>query len=116
MLESLTNLTVLDSEFNELQARIDEEEKNLQTIYNVLNDKRKFGLSLSEMYSSSYMLSKSSGEYAIYEKLIKNKEIMSLDYKELSEAIFVIKAKNLEKLYYTFIQDKEKNPLIDIII
>ena len=38
---------------------------------------------------------------------------MALSYNELREALFVIKSKSLEKLYYNFIQDKEKNPLID---
>lgn len=113
MIDSLTDLAALEAEYDSLQKKVDAEEKNLETIYSVLNDKRPFGLSLSEMYSSSYMISKSSSEYSVYTKLIENEDIMSLDYKELSEALFVIKAKNLEKLYYNFVQDKEKNPLID---
>ncbi len=113
MVESLINIEALEEEFNALQGKINSEENILDTIYNVLNDKRPFGLSLSEMYSSSYMLSKSSSEYSIYLKLIENQNIMALDYKTLNDALFVIKAKNLEKLYYDFIQDKERNPLID---
>lgn len=113
MIESLVDIDALSSEYNSLQERINTEERNLETIYSVLNDKRPFGLSLSEMYSSSYMLTKSSAEYSIYTKLIENADIMALDYKTLSDALFVIKAKNLEKLYYDFIQDKERNPLID---
>ena len=113
MVESLVNIDALSEEYDTLQGKIDSEEKNLDTIYNVLNDKRAFGLSLSEMYSSSYMLSKSSAEYSIYTKLIENQDIMALNYRELNDALFVIKAKNLEKLYYDFIQDKERNPLID---
>lgn len=113
MIDSLTDIAALEAEYDSLQKKVDAEEKNLETIYSVLNDKRPFGLSLSEMYSASYMISKSSSEYAVYTKLIENEDIMSLNYKELSEALFVIKAKNLEKLYYNFVQDKEKNPLID---
>ena len=113
MVESLVDIEPLQLEYNELQQKINKEEKNLETIYEVLNVKRSFGLSLIDMYSSSYMLSKTSSEYDIYTKLIENSEIMSLDYKALSEALFVIKAKNLEKLYYNFVQDKERNPLID---
>ena len=113
MTESLSDIEGFQKDYDVVQQKIDVEEKKLNTIYNVLNEKRKFGLSLLEMYSSSYMLSKNSSEYAIYTKLIDNAEIMALDYKELSEALFVIKSKNLEKLYYDFVQDKEKNPLID---
>ena len=113
MLESLADVAYLENEYNALQQKIDHEEKSLDTIYNVLNQVRPFGLSLSDMYASSSMLSKTSTEYGIYTKLCENTEIMAFDYNELSEALFVIKAKNLEKLYYNFIQDKEKNPLID---
>lgn len=113
LVESLSDIDALQKEYDFLQQKVDAEEKKLNTIYNVLNEKRSFGLSLLEMYSSSYMLSKNSNEYAIYTKLTDNAEIMALDYKELSDALFVIKSKNLEKLYYDFVQDKEKNPLID---
>ena len=113
MVDSLADIKSYEAEYNDLQSKIDRERKSLDTIYEVLNEKRAFGLTLSEMYSSSYMLSKSSAEYAIYTKLLDNVEIMSLDYKELSDALFVIKSKNLEKLYYDFVQEKERNPLID---
>lgn len=109
----MADVEQLEGEYNALQQKIDLEEKNLDTIYRVLNEVRPFGLSLSDMYSSSSMISKSSTDYDIYSKLCENTEIMTLSYKELSDALFVIKAKSLEKLYYNFIQDKEKNPLID---
>ena len=113
MTDSLTDVSYLEGEYAALQQKIDLEEKNLDTIYNVLNEVRPFGLSLSDMYASSSMLSKNSSDYDVYMKLCENAEIMALNYKELSDALFVIKAKNLEKLYYNFVQDKEKNPLID---
>ncbi len=113
MLESLADVPSLELEYNGIQEKIDIEEKNLNTIYRALNDTRPFGLSLTEMYSSSSMISKTSNEYYIYTKLCENADIMALNYRELSDALFVIKAKSLERLYYNFIQDKEKNPLID---
>ncbi len=113
MIESLADIGPLEEQYAALASKISAEEKSLERIYEVLNEKRKFGLSLSEMYSSSYMLSKSSAEYGIYTKLIQNENIMALGYKELSDALFVIKSENLEKLYYDFMQDKERNPLID---
>ena len=113
MSEVPIDINALQAQYNEIENKIKKEEQSLKDIYNVLNETRPFGLSLSQMYSSSYMLSKSSSEYAIYTQLLQNESIMSLGYKELSEALFVIKSNNFEKLYYDFIQNKEKNPLID---
>ena len=113
MADNPVNIESLSEEYDTLQRKIDSEEKTLDTIYSVLNDKREFGLSLSEMYSSSYMLTKSSNEYSVYLKLIENQDVMALNYKELKDALFVIKAENLQKLYYDFLQDKERNPIID---
>ena len=113
MIDDLIDVAPLSAEYKTVQEKIAKEQHKLETIYEALNTKRSFGLSLLEMYSSSYMLSKTSADYAIYTKLIEDAEIMGLNYSELSEALVDIKAKNLEKLYYDFIQDKEKNPLID---
>ena len=113
MIESLADVDAMSAEYDELQAKIEREEKDLKTIFNVLNTRRPFGLSLSDMYSSSYMLHKSSQEYGIYLQLIEREDILALSYKQISDALFVIKTRSLEKLYYDFIQNKEKNPLID---
>ncbi len=113
MIESLVDLTALETEYNALAQKIAKEEESLDLIYRTLNEVRPFGISLIDMYSSSYMISKTSADYAIYESLVQNAEIMALDYKALSEALFVIKAKELGKLYYDFVEDKKKNPLID---
>ncbi len=107
------NLQSLIDEYNDLQKRIDGEEKLLNDIYHLLNDKRPFGLSLSEMYSSSYMLQKNSSEYAAYLRMVESKNVMALNYKELSDAMFTIKANNVIETYYSFVQAKEKNPIID---
>lgn len=107
------NVPNLIEEYAGIQARIDQEEKSLEDIYHLLNDKRPFGLSLSEMYSSSYMLQKNSSEYAAYLRMIEYKNVMALTYKELSDAMFTIKANNIVETYYNFVQAKEKNPIID---
>ena len=112
-LDQHINLQALMDEYAGLQARIDQEEKTLEDIYHLLNDKRPFGLSLSEMYSSSYMLQKNSSEYAAYLKMIEYKNVMSLTYRELADAMFTIKANNITETYYSFVQAKEKNPIID---
>ena len=114
--EGLVDVSALQNEYNDLQKKVDTEEKTLEEIYSLLNDKRPFGLSLSEMYNSSYMLSKNSNEYATYQKLIEQKDIMSLSFKELSDALFAIKAENLGDMYYNFVTAKEKNPVIDSML
>ena len=107
------SLDEIEIKYSEIQKKIKNEEASLESIYKLLSDKTPFGLSLSEMYSSSTMLSKTSSEYAIYESLKDNILLMSLGYSELRDALFVIRSKNLETLYYNFMQAKEKNPLID---
>ena len=79
----------------------------------MLNDKQPFGLSLSDMYSSSYMLPKGSGEYAVYLRMVESKDLMALNFKELSEAMFTIRANNIIDTYYSYALAKEKNPIID---
>lgn len=113
MIASLVDVNALQAEYDELQQRINEETDKLDAIYRVLNDTRPFGLSLSEMYGSSSMLAKNSAEYGIYTKLLEHRGLMALNYKELSDALFGIKEKNLQTIYYNFVEDKEKNPLID---
>lgn len=112
-IESLDNIAKLEEDYNELEGKIAEQVENLETIFKVLNDKRPFGLSLKEMYTSSYNLNKNSNEYATYLKLIENKDVMSLSFKELSDAMFGIRSMDLGKTYYNFMLDKEKNPIID---
>ncbi len=113
MISALVDVAKLEASYNELQDKINAETEKLDDIYKVLNDKRPFGLSLSEMYSSSTMLQKNSVDYGIYTKLVNYSDIMSMTYKELNESLMDIKSKNLEELYYNYLQDKDKNPVID---
>ena len=114
--DSHINVDSLIEEYDKLQARIDAEEKTLNDIYHTLNDKRPFGLSLAEMYSSSYVLAKNSVEYPVYQAMLGAKDVLALKYGELSDALFAIKANNLAKTYYVFVEAKEKNPIIDSML
>ena len=106
----------LEDEFNEIENKIQAEVKNLETIQRVLNEPRPFGISLASMYSSSYNIPKNTPEYAIYIKMLDNKRLLSLNYKEMSEALFSINSMKLADMYYNFMQDKEKNPVIDCML
>ena len=99
---STLDLESLGNEFLELEGKLKNEEESLNLIYHTLNDKRPFGLSLSEMYASSYSIPKNSYDYTVYLKLIDNPDLMSLSYKEFADALFAIKDKELEKIYYLF--------------
>ncbi len=113
---SLADISALQKQYNEIEERIKAEEKTLDSIYHTLCDTRPFGLSLSEMYSSSNMLQKNSSEYNIYQELLSDKEVLSLNYKEMRDALFAISANNLSQMYYKFIESKEKNPIIDCML
>ncbi len=112
LVEALVDVDALQKEYDELERKVQDEVKKLEIITRLLCEPRAFGLSLFEMYSSSYILQKNSSEYTTYTKLIENPQIMSLSYKELSDALFVIRANNLDKIYYEYVQDVEKNPVI----
>ena len=114
--EALCDVDALNREYDELQARIDAEEANLNAIEKTLTSKRAFGLSLSEMYSSSYMIAKNTVEYSIYLRMIEDKGLMKLGYKALSDALFAIRAESLAELYYRFVESKEKNPIIEYML
>ncbi len=104
----------LDKEYNEIQERIDAEEAKLNKIHDTLTRARMpFGLSLSDMYSSSYNLAKNSTEYAIYLEMIKSPALLAMTYKDLAESMFSIREMKLGEMYYEFMQSKQKNPLID---
>ncbi len=104
------------SEYCELEEKIKAEECSLNEIDSLLNDKRPFGLSLAEMYSSSYMLPKNSSEYNAYLAMQDFPDLLALNYKELSDSLFAIKAENLADIYYSFAEEKGKNPLIDMML
>jgi len=112
---SPVDIRELNSEYEQLKSRIAKEKATLDSIYDTLNTKRPFGLSLSEMYNSSTTIAKNTTDYQIYTKLLEDQDIMKLTYDELSEALFAIKGHDLQKLYYDFVEAKEKNPLIDLM-
>ena len=110
------DLTPLQAEYDELEGKIQAEHAKLEEIYALLNDKRPFGLSLTEMYSSSYMLTKGSAEYQAYLSMLDFPDLLDMNYKELYDALFAIKAKDMGEIYYSFAEAKGKNPLIDMML
>lgn len=104
------------NEFDELEEKIAQDQQTLDKMYSLLNDKRPFGLSLAEMYSSSYMLVKNSPEHTAYLNMLKCPDVLAMNYKELSDALFKIKAHNLCDMYYEFAVEKNKNPLIETML
>lgn len=107
-----SDIPELEKEYRELEKRLLCETEKLRSITDTLTKPRAFGLSLSEMYSSSENLSRSSVEYGIYMGLLENKRILKYDYPTLSSALFSIRSMNLARTYYSFMEEMEKNPLI----
>lgn len=108
------SVAALEAKYAEIETKIAAEQKKLDDIHTLLTTPRMpFGLSMSEMYSSSYNIAKNSVEYGIYARLILNSELMALTYKELKDAMFGIGEMKLAETYYSYMQSKEKNPLID---
>ncbi len=102
-------------EYDELEKRLEIEIKNLNTISDCLNEKTPFGLSLQEMYYNSYKLGKKSMEYALYQQMKKDKQLMSLTYSELVSALSVLEEKNKAEIYFNYVEEKKKNPFIDAL-
>lgn len=103
------------AQFDEVENNIKKETRELQIISDTLFSKTPFGLSLQEMYTSSARIGKKSFDYVLYKLMLKNKELMAMDYKSLSSTLRVIKEKNKANLYYRYIELKKNNPLVDHI-
>lgn len=101
--------------FDEVEANIAKEVKELEIISNTLFTKTPFGLSLQEMYTNSAKIGKHSSDYELYKLMLKNKNLMAMNYKTLSSTLRLIKEKHKNQLYYRYIQLKKANPLVDHI-
>ena len=107
---------VKDSEeFEQVQENIQKELGELQIISDTLFERKPFGLTLQEMYANSARIGKNSFDYVIYQQMLKNEDIMEMDYKRLYSTLRIIKEKNKSNLYYRYIELKKTNPLIDHI-
>ncbi len=103
----------LQKEYAELEKRLEGEIENLNAISDCLNKVTPFGLSLQQMYYNSYKIGKKSTEYALYKEMQKDKQIMSLNFDELSSALGILQEKNKAEIYFNYVEEKKKNPFID---
>ena len=101
--------------FEAIQKNLEKETAELENISDVLFSKTPFGLTLQQLYSNSAKIGKNSADYDIYKKLIKNKELMKLDFNDFYQATRVIAEKNKCELYYKYMHLKKSNPLVDHI-
>lgn len=101
--------------YDEVAENLNKEVRELEIISDTLFSKTPFGLSLQEMYTNSAKIGKKSSDYELYKLILKNKELMSMNYKRLSSTLRVIKEKNKANLYYRYIELKKNNPLVDHI-
>lgn len=106
---------IKSDDFDKVENDIRKEIGELNTISETLFTKTPFGLTLQEMYANSARIGKNSNDYVLYKLMLKNKDIMAMNYDELSSTLRVIKDKNKAELYYRYIELKQNNPLIDHI-
>ena len=111
----LQNENEANKNFDAVEENIQNEIKELETISNTLFSKTPFGLSLQEMYANSSRIGKTSADYELYKKMLKNKDLMSMDFKRLSSTLRIIKDKNKAGQYFRYIELKRNNPLVDHI-
>ncbi len=102
-------------EYEVTQENLESEINELQIISDTLFTKTPFGLSLQEMYTNSAKIGKNSFDYTLYKLMLKNHDLMKMDYKRLYSTLRVINEKNKSNLYYRYIEMKKNNPLIDHI-
>lgn len=102
-------------DFDKVEENINREIGELQTISDTLFTKTPFGLTLQEMYANSAKIGKNSNDYVLYKLMLKNKDLMAMNYDEMSSTLRLIKDKNKAELYYRYIELKQNNPLIDHI-
>ena len=102
-------------EYEVTQENLESEINELQIISDTLFTKTPFGLSLQEIYTNSAKIGKNSFDYTLYKLMLKNHDLMKMDYKRLYSTLRVIKEKNKSNLYYRYIEMKKNNPLIDHI-
>ncbi len=112
MIDSLMDVQALEKQYDKIQEQIDGHTAELQTIFDILNTKRPFGLTLSEMYSTSYIPAKNSTEFNIYKKLSESPALLGITYPKMRAALDAISDKGIGTLYFNFLQDKEQNPVI----
>jgi len=117
----LTNAEFVDMNnhmvrYNDVTGTLNAEINHLKGISEVLFSQTDYGLSLQEMYAHSRIISKSDGEYALYEQLKQNHRLMSFDYPKLSGTVRTIVEKNRAELYYKRIEMQKDNPFVDHIV
>ena len=80
-------------DYEQVDKYINDEIRQLEIISDTLYQKTPFGLSLQEMYANSARIGKNSNDYVIYKQMLKNKDIMAMDYKQIYQTLRVIKKK-----------------------
>ncbi len=103
----------LKKQYDDTKKLLNAEIEKLENINNCLIAKTSFGLSLQEMYYNSFKIGKKTVEYSIYQQMLNNKKIINMNYEQLSDALSLLNEPNKTQLYYTFIENKKKNPFVD---
>ena len=110
-----TNTTKLNKQYHGINNALQHEMDILQTISDTMFKPTPFGPTLQEMYARSYIFGKDSSERKVYSAMLKNANIMRLDFQTLDNTIRIIKEKRKGEIYFKRLSMLRENPMIDHI-
>ena len=99
-------------EYDKMAALLDDEIARLQEISDTFEEDNGFGISLMDMYYGSFIPGKDSEEYAIYNEMLKDKTLRTMDYPTMRGAIDTLLEQDKIDIYYNFVENKKFNPFI----
>ncbi len=99
-------------EYDEVAARLREETDKLREISDTFSEDDGFGISLMDMYYGSFIPGKNSEEYTIYNEMLKDKVLRTMDYPTMRGAIDTLLEHDKIDIYYNFVENKKFNPFI----
>lgn len=99
-------------EYDKIAGLLEDEIERLQEISDTFEDDNGFGISLMDMYYGSFIPGKDSEEYAIYNEMLKDKTLRTMDYPTMRHAIDTLLEQDKIDIYYNFVENKKFNPFI----
>lgn len=100
------------AEYADTAEKLARETAKLKEISDTFDADNGFGISLMDMYYGSFIPGKKSGENAIYSAMLKDKELLSMDYPSMRAAIDSLLEHDKTEIYYNFVENKKVNPFI----
>ena len=115
MASDATDMGAHQLRYDDVTRTLEAEINHLTNISEILFRPTSYGISLSEMYAGSKIISKSDGEYTLYESLMGHQALSKISHTLLHETLRTIGEKSRADLYYKRLEMQKANPFIDHI-